>query len=213
MVIGRGLAQTVVKPRPVGDQQRADLTQPGIVFRQNFQNTGIFKMIFQNAAFLLQNPVVLRQCRVVIRPEGAQRQIAEPPPLARSHFQDHQIFRAKQHRRQHPGDLPGGFLLRPVQPQLPGTGAGKQNPSDALLPLLREYRTVDFPEIFLKPHHFRGFLCPEAFPAAKIGYSLQQVGFSLGVIPHDQVDAGVKLRRDFLIISERPERQLIQIHG
>lgn len=28
---------------------------------------------------------------------------------------------------------------------------------------------IDFPEIFLKPHHFRGFLRPEAFPAAKIG--------------------------------------------
>ena len=213
MVIGRGLAQTVVKPCPVGDQQRADLTQPGIVFRQNFQNTGIFKMIFQNAAFLLQNPVVLRQCRVVIRPEGAQRQIAEPPPLACAHFQDHQVFRAEQHRGQYPSDLPGGFLLRPIQPQLPGTGAGKQNPSDALLPLLREYRTVDFPEIFLKPHHFRGFLRPEAFPAAKIADGFQQVGFSLGVVSHDQVDAGVKLRRDFLIISERPERQLIQIHG
>ena len=95
-------------------------------------------MVFQNAAFLFQNPVVLRQCRIVVRPEGAQCQIAEPPPLARAHFQDHQVFRTEQHRWQHPGNFPGGFLLRPIQPQLPGTGAGKQNPSDALLTLLGE---------------------------------------------------------------------------
>jgi hypothetical protein len=149
----------------------------------------------------------------VIRPEGAQRQIAEPPPLARSHFQNHQIFRAEQHRRQHPGNLPGGFLLRPVQPQLPGAGAGEQDPADALLPFLGEDRAVDFSEIFPEPHHFRGFLCPEAFPASKIADGFQQVGFSLGVVSHDQVDAGVKLRRNFLIISERSELQLIQIHG
>ena len=111
------------------------------------------------------------------------------------------------------GNFSGGFLLRPVQPQLAGAGAGKQNPADALLPLLRENRPFDFPEISPKPHHFRGFLRPEAFPAAKIGYSLQQVGFSLGIVPHDQIDAGVEPRRDFPIISERPELQLIQIHG
>ena len=81
------------------------------------------------------------------------------------------------------------------------------------MPLLGEDRPFDFSEIFLKPHHFRGFLRPEAFPAAKIADSFQQVGFPLGVVSHDQVDAGVKLRRDFPIISERPELQLIQIHG
>ena len=71
MVNRRRFAQRVIVPGPVGDEQRPHLTQPGIVFRQNFQNRRVFKMILENPALLIENPVVLRQRRVIVGPQPA----------------------------------------------------------------------------------------------------------------------------------------------
>ena len=65
----RGLAQTVIESGAIGNQQGAHLTQPGVVLRQDFQHTGIFKVILEYPVFLIQNPVILRQCGIIIRPK------------------------------------------------------------------------------------------------------------------------------------------------
>ena len=102
-VVSRGgFSQTFIKSGPVGDQQGTHLAQPGVVFRQNLQNTRIFKMVLQNPVFLIQDPAVFRQGRIIIWPQLAQGMIAQPPPLGGAAFQHHQILRAEQHRGQHP---------------------------------------------------------------------------------------------------------------
>ena len=63
------LAQSVIVPGPIGNQQGSHLAQPGIVLRQNFQKSRIFVIILENPAFLFQNPVILRQSRVIVRPQ------------------------------------------------------------------------------------------------------------------------------------------------
>ena len=68
VIFGRGLAEAVVKPGTVGDQQGTHLTQPGIVLRQDPQHGRIFEVILQDPALLVQDPVVFNQGCVVIRP-------------------------------------------------------------------------------------------------------------------------------------------------
>ena len=120
-------AQSVIVPGTVGDEQRTHLTQPGIVFRENFQNRRIFEMILKNPAFLVENAVILRQRRVIVGPQSAQPGITEPPPLGSAHLENHQILRAEQHRGQHTGDFRQSLLFHPVAEDLPGTASGEQN--------------------------------------------------------------------------------------
>ena len=54
---------------------------------------------------------------------------------------------------------------------------------------------------------------PETFAAAKIGNGFQQVGLSLGVVAHDQIDAGLKFQLRFPVITEGAQAQLFQVHA
>ena len=63
---GRFFPQSPEESGPVGNQQRPHLAQPGIIFRQDFQHGGVVEMVLENPAFLVQNPVVFPQGRVVI---------------------------------------------------------------------------------------------------------------------------------------------------
>ena len=111
------------------------------------------------------------------------------------------------------GKIPGGFLLHPVEPQLPGAAAGKQQPAQTLLPVLGIHLSGDFREFLPKEHHFSGFLGAKAPAAAQKGDGLQQVGLSLGVVPDDQVDPRVKVQRQLSIVAEGTQLQLTQLHG
>ena len=212
MKLSGAFGQPFVKSGPVGDQQGAYLAQPEIVFRQNLQQSGIFKTVLQNAAFLLQNPVIFRQRRVIIGSELTQGRITEPPPLGRSHFQDQQILRAEQHRGQHASQLRNRLFLDSVPENLPGTTACKQQIPQLLLPLLGKDLALDFREILAEADHFGGFLSPEAFSRSQIGNGLQQVGLSLGIVAHDQIHPRLKAEDHFPVIPEGPKRKLLQIH-
>ena len=139
--------------------------------------------------------------------------IPQPPPGGGAGFQDHQVLRAEQHRRQHADDIPGCFLFCAVSPDLPGPGAGKQHKPQCLAPLLGTHICFDLREIRPKTDHFRSFLGPEALAGAGIADGLQEVRFTLGIVAHDQIDTGIEIQTDLLIIAEIPQLDIIEVHG
>ena len=81
-----------------------------------------------------------------------------------------------------------------------------------MLALLGKNRPFHFPEVRAEADQLRGFLCPEAFAAAKVGNGLQKIGLSLGVVSHNQIDPRIKGKLGFLIISEASQCNRFQIH-
>ena len=147
-------------------------------------------MIFQNAAFLLQNPVVLRQCRVNNSAGGRtapDRRTAAAGSLPFSGSSDPPGRTAPWAV---PQRSPRRFSSSPHSATAAGGGSRKTESIGCSAAAPERIQNRRFPEIFLKPHHFRGFLRPEAFPAAKIADGFQQVGFSLGVIPTIRLTPG-----------------------
>ena len=150
--------------------------------------------------------MVFRQSRVIIGPDLAQAGISEPPPLGGAHFQDHQILGAEQHRGQHPGNFGSRLFLRPVSPDLPGTAAGEQHKTQALVPLLGKDIPLNFREIRLEAHQFRSFLGAKTLSGTEIADGLQKIGLALGVITHDQVHPRGKFQGGAFIIPEILQR-------
>ena len=179
-------AQAFIKSCPVGDDQGPHLAKSCIVLRQNLQKGGIFLPVFENPVFLLQNLAVLGQGRLIVGPQLAKGVVPQPAAAGGAAFEHHQILRAEQHRLKHPRNLGEGFLFDAVVVQLPGS-AGKQHPSEGLLPLLGEKGAGNFRKIRVEAHQFLIFGGAEALSRAQVADGLQKVGFSLGIVPHNQV--------------------------
>ena len=64
----------------------------------------------------------------------------------------------------------------------------------------------------MKENHFGGFLGPEALSAAKIADGFQQIGFSLGIVPHNEVYPGVEAELRFPVIAEMAQVEAFKIH-
>ena len=204
--------QGIIKSGTVGNQDGTHPAQPTVVLRQNFQHGGIVLPILENPPLLLQNPAVFRQGCVIIGAQLTQGIVPEFPPGGGTGFENHQILRAEQHRGQQPIEVCGGFFLHPVDLQLPGLPGGKQQPADALLPLLGGYLPFQLTEGSGKANHLCIFQRPEALAAAQKSDGLQQIGLSLGILPHNQVHAGGKFQPLLAIVAEGAEVELIQPH-
>ena len=89
-------------------------------------------------------------------------------------------------------------------PNLPGPGPVEYHPTESLLPLLGEHTSLAIGKVRGKAYHLAVFLSAEALSASKIPDCFQQIGFSLGVVTHDQIHTRVKVQRKLLIIPEIP---------
>ena len=158
-------SQGLIEPGPVGNQQRPHLAEPFIVVGQYGKQTDVFMTVLQNPAFLLQNPVVFRQRRLIIWPQGAQNRIPQSSSGGGAAFENHQILRAEQHRGKHAGYVRGAFLFGPVAPKLPGSSR-KQQPTDILLSSLGGNLAGNLSKLPVKADHFPVFLGTEALTAA-----------------------------------------------
>ena len=130
-----------------------------------------------------------------------------------SGLQNQKILRTEQYCGENAAHLPVGPFFNTIQKQLPGLPAGEEKSPQALLPGLPGHIPLQVCKFASKPNELHFPPGSKGPACGQIEDRFQKIGFSLGVISHNQIDAGRKTAFQSLIVPEIPKCQPVKLHG
>ena len=129
----------------------------------------------------------------IFRPDLGAAEIQEIPPLVRQSLDEHGIVRGEHHALELGKEPAAPPQRHPVQGDFLFPAAFLNGVGDVLLPAAVPECSLHPHDLLVKAHQIPFPYAPEAPAPGQQPDRLQQIGFPLGILPHDEVIPGVRL--------------------